>query len=214
MNLKMKISYILFDLDNTLYPADSGLFSEIDKRMINFVSRYFNISIEEAKQLRARLSRKYGTTLSGLIKEYGFKNIEEYLHEVHPQEVEQYIRKDDKLSDFFEKLTIKRSILTNSPKEHAERVLNVLGLTNQFEYIFDIRLNNLMGKPNRDVYLKVLDKIKKKPDQVLFVDDLPTYLLPFRELGGHILLIDRYNRYDESIDIPIIHKLNEIFDYL
>ncbi len=210
----MRIKYILFDLDNTLYPADSGLFKEIDRRMTIFVSRYLKLPPKEAETLRRRLSSKYGTTLSGLTAEYNLKNTEEYLKEVHPEDVDKYIKRDKKLIDFLEKLKIEKSILTNSPQEHAERVLKVLGIRQYFQHIFDIRLNNLMGKPNPEVYLKVLKKIEKKPEETLFIDDLPSYLMPFKELGGNIILIDRNHRYNNISDIPVIHELDEIFNYL
>ncbi len=210
----MKINYILFDLDNTLYPADSGLFKEIDRRMTVFVSRLLNLPPEEAESLRRYLSSKYGTTLSGLTAEYNLKNTEEYLREVHPKNVELYIKRDEKLIDFLKRLKIEKSILTNSPREHAERVLNVLGIKDYFQYIFDIRLNNLMGKPNTEVYLKVLAKINRKPEETLFIDDLPSYLMPFKKLGGNIILIDRYHKYNNISDIPVIHDLEEIFNYI
>ncbi len=210
----MRIKYILFDLDNTLYPADSGLFKEIDRRMTIFVSRHLNLPPEKAESLRRRLSSKYGTTLSGLTVEYNLKNTEEYLKEVHPEDVDRYIKRDEKLIDFLGRLKIEKSILTNSPREHAERVLKVLGIRDFFQYIFDIRLNNLMGKPNKAVYLKVLDKIKKPPEETLFIDDLPSYLIPFKELGGNIILIDRNHRYKDTYDFPVIHELEELFNYL
>ena len=31
----------VFDLDNTLYPAECDLFAEIDQRMTDFVARFF-----------------------------------------------------------------------------------------------------------------------------------------------------------------------------
>ena len=41
----------IFDLDNTLYPADCNLFAEIDARMGAFISERFNMSIEAAQRL-------------------------------------------------------------------------------------------------------------------------------------------------------------------
>ena len=71
-----------------------------------------------------------------------------------------------------------------------------------------------MGKPNTEVYLKVLAKINRKPEETLFIDDLPSYLMPFKKLGGNIILIDRYHKYNNISDIPVIHDLEEIFNYI
>ena len=34
----------VFDLDNTLYPAECDLFAEIDQRMTDFVARFLRLS--------------------------------------------------------------------------------------------------------------------------------------------------------------------------
>ena len=34
----------IFDLDNTLYPADCNLFSQVDQRMGEFIARYLGVS--------------------------------------------------------------------------------------------------------------------------------------------------------------------------
>ena len=42
----------VFDLDNTLYPADCNLFAQIDRRMGEFIQNSFGIPLEEAQRLR------------------------------------------------------------------------------------------------------------------------------------------------------------------
>ena len=43
--LNNKIDTWIFDLDNTLYSADSGIFQQVHVLMGNFVSKYLNIDI-------------------------------------------------------------------------------------------------------------------------------------------------------------------------
>ena len=40
----------IFDLDNTLYSADSGIFQQIGKLMNKFVSNHLNIDMKKAKE--------------------------------------------------------------------------------------------------------------------------------------------------------------------
>ena len=61
----------VFDLDNTLYPHHSNLFSQIDVRMTAYVSELLTLPREEARALQKQLYREYGTTLAGLIARHG-----------------------------------------------------------------------------------------------------------------------------------------------
>ena len=72
----------IFDLDNTLYRADSGVFARIDARMTEFVSRLLGKPAEEARRVQKDLYREHGTTLNGLIKLHGI-DPEPYLTYVH-----------------------------------------------------------------------------------------------------------------------------------
>ena len=50
--LNKQIKTWIFDLDNTLYSADSGVFQQVHDLMGKFVSNHLNIDIEEAKKTR------------------------------------------------------------------------------------------------------------------------------------------------------------------
>ena len=57
----------VFDLDNTLYPHHSNLFSQIDVKMTAYVGELLSLPREEARKLQKELYREYGTTLNGLM---------------------------------------------------------------------------------------------------------------------------------------------------
>ena len=52
----------IFDLDNTLYPAQSNLFAQIDQRMGEFISDYLDLPFTDAHALIAD-----GTISDGMI---------------------------------------------------------------------------------------------------------------------------------------------------
>ena len=54
--LKTKIDTWIFDLDNTLYSADSGIFQQVGELMSMFVSNHLNIDLKEAKKI---INEKY-----------------------------------------------------------------------------------------------------------------------------------------------------------
>jgi len=61
----------VFDLDNTLYPHHSNLFSQIDVKMTAYVSELLTLPREEARVLQKELYKEYGTTLNGLMMRHG-----------------------------------------------------------------------------------------------------------------------------------------------
>ncbi len=38
------VKFWIFDLDNTLYPSSTNLFSRIDKLMANFITEHLNVN--------------------------------------------------------------------------------------------------------------------------------------------------------------------------
>ncbi|MDE3091751.1 MAG: pyrimidine 5'-nucleotidase, partial [Chloroflexota bacterium] len=58
--------YILFDLDDTLYPTSAGLMHEISARMSEFMVARVGIPASEVDRVRRDYWARYGTTLRGL----------------------------------------------------------------------------------------------------------------------------------------------------
>src|SRR6516164_4918343 len=76
------VKHWVFDLDNTLYSAESGVFARIDARMTEFIGGYLKLAPDAARAVQKSLYREHGTTLNGLMKIYGL-DPEPYLDFVH-----------------------------------------------------------------------------------------------------------------------------------
>jgi putative hydrolase of the HAD superfamily len=209
----MEIHYILLDLDNTLYPASAGLQSEIGRRMTRYVAELLHITQEDAQKKRREYLVRHGTTLSGLVKDNHLEDVEAYLECCHPEKIEQFLKKDPALKETLSSLSVPLSILTNSPIEHACRVLEFLEIRNLFEHIFDIRFNRFIGKPSKYFFRRVLEIISKQAEEVLFIDDMVGHLVSFQELGGNVLLVDEREE-SSAAGIPSIRGLNELPEVL
>lgn len=209
------ITYLLFDLDETLYPSSSGMVTEISRRMTRYVSRLLNLDEPSAARIRRALSRKHGTTLTGLMSEHNFKDPESYLEFAHPVDVERYLHKDPELVAALGSISLPKSILTNAPAEHARRILEYLEIEKFFERIFDIRMSAFRGKPERGVYLRVLAELKREASEVLFIDNRLDYLLAFREIGGRVVWVaDRSVETEAGNDVPRIAHVKELPEFL
>ena len=53
----------IFDLDNTLYPAECELFAQIDLRMGEYISALLGVDNAAARRLQKSYFHQHGTTL-------------------------------------------------------------------------------------------------------------------------------------------------------
>ncbi|MDR3170884.1 MAG: HAD-IA family hydrolase [Treponema sp.] len=208
------IQYLLFDLDNTLYSARYGLERNVDRRIIAYMASYLGLSLEEAAKQRREGIKFYGTTLEWLRNEKGLSDVEAYYAATHPEGEADTLPPNPMLRSFLESLPLPRAILTNSPREHVDRILNKLEIPEDlFTHIFDIRRNGFKGKPNAEVFYQVLAVLGTKPETTLFIDDYPPYMEGYLALGGKGLLLDEENAYPDYPH-PRIRELWELTSYL
>ncbi|MDR2181799.1 MAG: HAD-IA family hydrolase [Treponema sp.] len=211
------ISYILFDLDNTLYPASLGLEKAVNRRVNEYIAAMLGLPLEDAWALRAERikARGYGTTIEWLAaeKQFDHTRLEEYFAYIHPLDDAEPLSPDPALRSLL--LSFKRpmAIMTNSPREHAERVLDRLALRDLFTSIFDIRYNGLKGKPCADAFNRVLKAAGTTARNCLFVDDSYPYVEGYRRLGGSGVLIDELDEHPD-FPAPRIRALEELRKYL
>jgi putative hydrolase of the HAD superfamily len=203
------LSLILFDLDNTLYPESCGMDLDITRRMIAYVADYLGMGIEEARAFRKERAKKYGTTLEWLRAEHGFQDTESYFAAVHPAGEEYCIAPTPALGPLLDSMPQRKAILTNSPSEHAERVLAKLCVADRFEAVYDIRYNELRGKPHAEAYRRACDALGAGIGETVFVDDLPKYVRGFLDIGGRAVLVDEAGRHAAE-GLPSVRSLVEL----
>jgi putative hydrolase of the HAD superfamily len=177
----------IFDLDNTLYPADCNLFAEIDTRMGTFIADRFGISLEAAQRMRKAYYYQYGTTLAGLMR----------LHDVCPDSFLDYVHDIDlsvvqpapELVRALDALPGRKFVLTNGSLRHAESVIARLGLNGRFAEIFDIRSADFVPKPDPACYDRFLRAHGVTASTAAMFDDLPQNLRVPHALGMTTVLV-------------------------
>lgn len=188
----MNYKHLLFDMDNTLYPASSDIDKGITRRMLECVADFFKCDMEKAILLRKERIIHYSTTLEWLRAE-GLTDIEGFLAHVHPDNEADELLPQPKLRDFLISLNMPMSILTNAPHEHADRVLAKLGVADLFDAVTDIRDAHFNGKPYPDAFLAALQKAGTSIEETLFLDDMQKYTDGWTALGGTAVLVGDKN---------------------
>ena len=181
----------IFDLDNTLYPPEENIFSQIDKKMTTFISENLKISHEEAFNIQKQNFIDHGTTLAGFMNTGNSKiNPDKFLEYVHDINLNS-LKEDNKLRKILLMLPGKKYIFTNGTKKHAENVLKKLNLENIFQTIFGIKETNYLPKPNIKTYNLFLKINNIDPKTSIMFEDMGRNLIPAKELGMTTVLLER-----------------------
>ena len=116
------------DLDNTLHDASRFILPEINQAMTRYVASHLDLPLQEASTLRNRYWVQYGATLLGMM----------YHHDVDPHHflehthrlpnLHQQVVKVASIRHHLSRLPGTKILLTNAPREYAERVLRLLGM--------------------------------------------------------------------------------------
>jgi putative hydrolase of the HAD superfamily len=205
---RMHFKSLYFDLDDTLYPASSGLWEAIRERMNAYMEGLIGLPREEIVSLRQSYMEKYGTTLRGL-QTYYKVDANEYLAFVHDLPLDKYIQPDPELRQLLLSLPQRRWVFTNSDVNHTRRVLNILGISDCFDGIIDIRAINFACKPELIAYQRAMVVARDDdPMQCVLFDDSVRNLAPAHEMGFFTVLVGK-NSHDQLVDrtIPSLHEL-------
>jgi putative hydrolase of the HAD superfamily len=186
----MTIKVILFDLDNTLYPASSGLMQSLDTRIGDFLQQTLGLSDAEALALRRQYYAEFGTTLRGLHRHHQSVETEVYLQYVHDIALDAFLASDERLNTLLGTLDVRKVIFTNSPREYAERVLETLGIRHHFERLFDLRFFDFVCKPDPSCYDRILEELDIDGAEALLIEDTVNNLPPARARGMTTILVD------------------------
>jgi putative hydrolase of the HAD superfamily len=171
----------IFDLDNTLYRADNGIFAQIETRMTQYVMGFLKLPREEAYARQKELYRRYGTTLNGLMQEHDAP-AEDYLGYVHDIDLSELVA-DAALAASIAALPGRRYVFTNGCRDHAARILDRLGMTGLFDAVWDIRTIAFAPKPKAEAYASVVRESGIACAEAAMFDDIARNLVPARALG-------------------------------
>ena len=198
MKFKEKINTWIFDLDNTLYAADSGVFQQVHKLMGEFISKNLNMDMPEAKKLQAKYYKQHGTTLRGLMDNHGI-DPDYFLDEVHRLDYS-IVSSNEILNQELHKLNGRKIIYTNANKKHAIDVLERIGLSNFFDEIFDIKMANYIPKPELKPYEQLINLYDIEVEKSAMFDDIAKNLVPAKKVKFTSVWVDAgYENFSDDI---------------
>lgn len=184
----MIFTTIFFDLDDTLYPASSGLWPALKARMSQYMIERMHIPAGDVPGLREKYFREYGTTLRGLQARHKI-DTQNFLAYVHDVNLTDYIQPNPLQQSVLASLPTRNLIFTNSDLNHARRVLRVLQIEGYFTDIVDVTRMDPYCKPNSEAFALALKVAgESTPSKCIMIDDLPNTVIAAKGLGLYSIL--------------------------
>ena len=204
------ISNWVFDLDNTLYKAECGLFDKVHILMGRFIEENLNLSSGEAQALRSKYYHQYGTTLRGLMIEHQI-NPDEYLEYVHQINYD-VVLPNENLRDTIKELKGKKYIFTNANYGHVEKVLEKLKMEDIFDGCFDISESDYLPKPHKEIYDSFQKKFNLDSSSTAMFEDLHINLKEPSVMGWETVWVTNNLEYNLNKDVRQQEDIKKIID--
>ncbi len=178
----------IFDLDNCLYPASTGLFSLIDERMGEYIQHLLGCDPLDARRVQKKHFHEHGTTLAGLMKEHGV-DPHDFLGKVHDIPLDR-VKSDERLANALGRLPGRRFVFTNADAPYARRVLEAIGVHDHFQDLHDVHASSYRPKPDPHAYELLCERFGIDPAHALLADDMVQNFVPAKALGMTTVWVD------------------------
>jgi putative hydrolase of the HAD superfamily len=209
----------VFDLDNTLYPPDSGIWPMIDERITLFLIDLFGLDGQSARALHQHYYLRHGTTLRGLVED-NVDDAERFLEFVHDID-RSALKPDPVLAREVSRLPGRKLIFTNGSRNHAILTARQLGLDGLFEDAFDIIAAGLTPKPSSAAYETFFDRCKVDPRSAAMFEDVAKNLEVPKARGMATVLVtpkpgqaDHRQQHDRAIGASAANLADFVTDDL
>lgn len=206
----MGIRFLLFDLDETLYPREAGVMQEIGRLIRRYIVQEYGVTWEEADRMARRYHQEYGTSMRGLLLNNGLDvpRFLAYVHDLPPD----LLQPNQALDALLASLPGEKVIFTNADQAHAERVLMQLGIRRHFSRIVDVVAVGYVPKPNLEAYTACLRLLGASPHECVLIEDTGRNLAPAKQLGMTTVLVDGDPNDPADYRIPTILDLGPVVD--
>jgi putative hydrolase of the HAD superfamily len=200
----MRFSTFFFDLDETLYPHNSGVWEAIAGRITRYMIERLEFSPDQVVSIREKYFREYGTTLRGLQANHNV-DMDEYLAFVHDVPISRYLHANPDLRAAIQGISARKFIFTNADANHARRVLESVGLQGLFDGIIDVHAIAPFCKPMPESFELAL-KAAGSPDPhaCVLLDDQKRITRAARRLGIYSVLVGVDMPGDDA-DAALLH---------
>lgn len=193
----------IFDLDNTLHNATPHIFPHINRSMTAYLQRHLQLDEAAANELRMHYWRRYGATLSGLMRHHGTCP-EHFLWHTHQfPELERMVLREPRLRHVLKALPGRKVVFSNAPQRYAREVLRLLRVVDQFDDVMAVEQTRFRPKPDSSGFLRLLRQQRVTAAQCIMVEDSVENLYAAKRLGMRTVWVTAGSKSAPCVDVKI-----------
>lgn len=193
----------IFDLDNTLHDATPHIFPHINRSMTAYLQEHLQLDEGEANTLRVDYWRRYGATLSGLMKHHG-TDPDHFLWHTHQfPALSKMVLRQPRLRHVLQQLPGRKVVFSNAPLHYAQAVLKLLRVDDLFDDVFAIEHSCYKPKPQAEGFRRLLRKHRLRAAQCVMVEDSAENLQTAKRMGMRTVWVSLAPRAPAYVDLKI-----------
>ena len=193
----------IFDLDNTLHNASLHIFPHINRSMTAYLQQHLQLDQPAANALRLQYWKRYGATLSGMMRHHA-TDPEHFLWHTHQfAELRQMVIREPRLRVTLKKLSGKKLVFSNAPQQYARAVLRLLRVEDLFDDVFTIEHTGYCPKPQLAGFMQLLYKHRLQAARCVMVEDSAENLQSAKQLGMRTVWVNGTTRTPAYVDVKI-----------
>ncbi|KAM3423765.1 hypothetical protein BST61_g1169 [Cercospora zeina] len=166
-----------FDIDNCLYPKSYKIHEHMSVLIDDYFQTHLSLSREDATMLHQRYYKDYGLAIEGLVRHHKVDPLEYNAKVDDALPLDDIIKPDPRLQRLLldiDRTKVKPWLFTNAYINHGRKVVQLLGIEDQFEGITycDYGAEKLLCKPDPAMFDKAMREAGvKDPTKCYYVDD-------------------------------------------
>ena len=193
----------LFDLDNTLHNASAHIFPHINRNMTDYLVRHLALERSQADALRMHYWKRYGATLSGLVRHHG-TDPDHFLEQTHRFEhLDSLMVFERALGHLLRHLPGRKIVFSNGPHRYARAVIAAMGIGRYFDDVFGIEQMRYHPKPGIQAYRALLRDHRLVAPRCILVEDSAENLRTAKRLGMKTVFVSRALKRPAYVDVKI-----------
>ena len=203
----MATKFWIFDLDNTLHDASAHIFPHINRSMTAYLQQHLALDEVAANALRVDYWKRYGATLSGMMKHHD-TDPDHFLWHTHQfPDLGNMVLREPRLRHVLKALPGKKVLFSNAPKHYAHEVLKLLRIDDMFDDVMAVEHTGFRPKPDSYGFLRLLRLHKVHASQCVMVEDSLENLRTAKKLGMSTIWVNPGQQNEACVDIKVKHVM-------
>jgi putative hydrolase of the HAD superfamily len=193
----------IFDLDNTLHNATPHIFPHINRSMTAYLQQHLGLDEAGADALRMDYWRRYGATLTGLMRHHGTDPHHFLWHTHQFSDLPNMVLREARLRHVLKRLPGRKIVFSNGPQRYARAVLELMRVADLFDDVLGIEQSDFRPKPELAGFRAVLRKHRLNPVHCVMVEDSLENLQTAKRLGMKTVWVNAGQRMPAAVDVKI-----------